>query len=169
MRLGVLRVAALSVGLAGASAGCVDQARCDEAESAVARARVEAAQRELRMAWVQWQEATFLRQIQARDAMREDVWTRRIRALEATNAELAARLERAEQRAYAADPREGDRDAIGRKLTRAAPTRTLDPVIPYRLTGVDAPEASGDAAAQEIVKAGHKAPVRKLDETVPYE
>lgn len=134
MRLGDLRSAALSAAVAAAlaSTGCVENARCADADEIAARAHAASAERDLRIAWL----------------------SQRIRALEAANAELAARLDRAQRAAPPEAP-------IAAAIAPRAEQRTLDPVVPY--------EVAGDTrGAPMVTSRAAPAPVRKLDATVPY-
>lgn len=158
MHHGPARVLAIIGVLAAASASvaCVDQARCDAAVEGVAQARAEGERRDRQLAWLGLWQAQLAAQTQGGtplgggDAEREAL-RQRVALLEAENAALTVRLDRAEQ-----------------KLGATSSKRRLDPSVPYPLTtSLDRPPASGKHEGSILRRAAR--PSRKLDPVVPYE
>jgi hypothetical protein len=169
--------------LAGASTACVDEARCDAALAGVAGVRSEAArretQRDAQIAWLRWWQTSMAVQLQSVAANAgNDALKRQLAALEAENAMLAQRLERAERRIEEA---RAPASSVEHGLAAQPPVapRRLDPVVPYDLTGfLSRPPSSGKREAHGATGAASRplerrdpvpAGQRTLDETVPYE
>jgi hypothetical protein len=112
--------------LIGGAAGCADPSRVDAVERELARVHAESAQRQRETAWLYWATNILVERTRApaggdgREAL-----VRRIAALEAQNAALAARLDRAEHRL---DPSAPSAPAASPQPT---PTRVLDQTSPY--------------------------------------
>jgi hypothetical protein len=83
--------------------GCVDSARIDALDQNLARVRAESAQRDAQIQWLRWGQMVLSTQFQAE----REATARRVASLEAQNAALLQRLQRAEQKLgleRAADP-----------------------------------------------------------------
>jgi len=153
MHLGPARAIVVSAVLAISAVplGCVEKARCDAALEGVAHARAEGDRRDRQLAWLGLWQAQLAAQVQVgvADAEREAL-RRRASLLEAENAVLAARVERAERR-----PAGGEK-------------RRLDPSVPYDLTRLlTRPPVSGKHEGSIFQRATR--PSRRLDTVVPYE
>jgi hypothetical protein len=144
--IAVLRLASLAV-LAIGAAACVDRARCDAALEGVARARLEAADRDRQVARLALSQAQLAEELRRGD---REALLRRLAALEAENAELSARIEHAER-------------ALARARLAAALRRKIDEAVPY----VPAKEEAGKDEGSILRRAAR--PKRQLDEAVPYE
>jgi hypothetical protein len=170
-------VLAAALLLSAAAPACVDAARVDALEANVARIRAESAQRALQqeqqLGWLRWGQIVLARDVYGQ-AADHDVLVRKLAVLEAENAELTARLERAEQRRDA--PRAMPADALGlRPGLRAdeppyapGPARVLDETIPYDVGSfvpAVAKKTEKRPAPPARVPSAH---ARRLDEAVPY-
>jgi len=135
------------------AAGCADPSRLDALEANLGRARAEAALRDRKLEWLRWGQSVLAERAALQgSAPRPADLLEKIAALQAENAALRARLDRAERRLDEAHP-----DAP----PRPAHARTLDAQVPYELT------AAKDPAGPPPDRSD-KAPRRTLDETVPY-
>lgn len=136
------------------ASGCIDEARCDAAMDGIARARREAVQRDLQIAWLGWQQAQIAAAVvdggtRVTSDPERDAMQRRIAALEAENASLMVRLGRAERELAA------PRGSLSR--------RRLDEAVPYDRVAVRPSDDDG------LVRRGMLPSARTLDEAVPYE
>jgi|HubBroStandDraft_6_1064221.scaffolds.fasta_scaffold221056_1 hypothetical protein len=167
MQLVLFRFSALAGALLllGATSACVDASRVDALEAGVARMRVDAAQRdwqrEQQIAWLRWGQVMLAGEVRGHGTDRDGL-ARRLAALEAENADLTARLERAEQRRDL--PVAVPSPAFALVET---PARVLDENVPYDLGGF-VPRRPGKRAAPPPPRPA-SVHARRLDENVPYD
>lgn len=156
--------------LLATAAGCADPSRLDAVEAGLARVRAEGALRDQKLEWLRWAQSV----VAERTGPGGDAHVKQIAALQAENAALAHRLERAERRLDAAPPagdgqRPASPPALSSSASRSAHTRSLDQRVPYEIAS--RPIGDRDGASAQLP--GHldvrlAAPRRALDETVPY-
>jgi hypothetical protein len=142
----------------GATSACVDASRVDALDESVARMRAESALRDQQIGWLRWGQVVLAGVVYGRGGDR-DALARKVATLEAQNADLSARLDRAERRGDAPD------------TLAAAPavaTRVLDENVPYEVGGFAVATRRADkrpgVSARPV-----SAHARRLDETVPYD
>jgi hypothetical protein len=152
-RLALAGAALLSLG-AGA---CADAGHCEAALAGMERGRADAARQEAQLMWLRSQLAAFASDVQARSAADRDVLLHRLAVLEATNAALIQRLDRAQGRAEPPPPEPALPAAA--KPVAAPPVAAPPPPPPPPVHNV-APRLVRQA------EAGSKA--RGIDESSPY-
>jgi hypothetical protein len=157
----------------GATSACVDASRVDALDESVARMRAESALRDQQIGWLRWGQVVLAGEVYGHGGDR-DALARKVAALETENADLSARLDRAERRDAPDTP----------SAAPAVATRVLDENVPYEVGGFAVPVRGRAATRRPDKRAvtlgdGQRLPgpparpvsahARRLDETVPYD